>query len=226
MKSTSDLPEQTKKIFENFLQRDVKQVNALADFISKVTGIEEMMNKTENFNREVKTEFDNLIGGCVAKDKRSIHMSNELLEKRNDIIEGMIRQFLDEMYPNNFQYHYVVKESVPEKSYTGYTWMNCSVNNSFIGLKVYYQNYAKDDYYKIEKVIELGRSGFEYYSQNLNQETNFIVNNKQIMGFDEEGYYHCIFIKKEESNEGILVYQNENGKIYSGYLPDYTVIEH
>lgn len=144
MKSISDLPEQTKKIFENFLQRDVKQV----------------------------------------------------------------------------------KESVPEKSYTGYTWMNCSANNSFISLKVYYQNCAKDDYYKIEKVIELSRGDFEYYSQNLNQETDFIANNKQIMGFDEEGCFHCFFIKQEESKKGILICQNKDGKIYSGYLPDYTVIEH
>lgn len=73
----------------------------------------------------------------------------------------------------------------------------------------------------VEKTIELTGEQFRHFKTHLLEDYDFIIENRNEMGYTEDGVRHCILVLSENSNDGILVdAQGSNYARYSAYLPN------
>ena len=57
----------------------------------------------------------------------------------------------------------------------------------------------------IEKVITLSNEDYDFFTNNLLKDYNFIIENKGLMRFSGNGTCHCLLVTGEERQDGILV---------------------
>ena len=73
----------------------------------------------------------------------------------------------------------------------------------------------------IEKVIELNRSDYGFFIRNIQQNADFINENNDVQFVDSQMNIHCLFMKQEASEHGILICRDTaNGDFYSGFVPN------
>ena len=71
----------------------------------------------------------------------------------------------------------------------------------------------------IEKIIQLSKSQYIAFTQNLLKDYDFIENNRELMG-EKDGVWHCILVTGEGIDEGVLV-QSEGASYarYASFVP-------
>ena len=69
--------------------------------------------------------------------------------------------------------------------------------------------------YSVEKTIILDEEGYRHFADNLIADAQFITENIEKMFVDKNGIKHCLFIRKEGANGGILV--ESEGYSYARY---------
>lgn len=85
-------------------------------------------------------------------------------------------------------------------------------------LKDWTKKYKGGSMYRIEKIIELTDEEYNIFSNDLLEDAKIIIENKELM-FEKFGTWHCILIKPESRNEGILAQASGyDYPRYSAYL--------
>lgn len=73
----------------------------------------------------------------------------------------------------------------------------------------------------VEKTIELSDYEFQHFKTHLLEDYDFIMKNRDEMGYTEDGVRHCLLVLSENGDDGILVdAQGANYARYSAYLPN------
>ncbi len=73
----------------------------------------------------------------------------------------------------------------------------------------------------VSKVVEIPQDRFDYFQTHLLEDTGFIINNRDLMGYEDDGTRHCILVLPEGGNNGILVdAQGSSYARYSSFLPN------
>ena len=73
----------------------------------------------------------------------------------------------------------------------------------------------------IEGVIELPSDEFQYFKTHLLKDYEFLLNNRDKMGYTEDGVRHCLLVLPKDGDDGILVdAQGSSYARYSAYLPN------
>lgn len=73
----------------------------------------------------------------------------------------------------------------------------------------------------VEKTIELTGAEFEYFKTHLLEDTDFLIENREAMGYSKDGVRHCLLVMSTEGDDGILVdAQGSNYARYSAYFPN------
>lgn len=73
----------------------------------------------------------------------------------------------------------------------------------------------------VEAMVELSSADFRHFKTHLLEDYDFLIENRDKMGYTQDGVRHCILVLSEHSNDGILVdAQGSNYARYSAYLPD------
>lgn len=74
---------------------------------------------------------------------------------------------------------------------------------------------------EVSKVIELPHREFDYFLSHLLEDYDFLVENRDVMGFGQDGTRHCLLVLCEEGNDGILVdAQGSSYARYTSFLPN------
>ena len=77
----------------------------------------------------------------------------------------------------------------------------------------------------VEMMVELSASQFQYFKTHLLDDYDFLKENRDKMGYTQDGVRHCILVLSESGNDGILVdAQGSNYARYAAYLPDAKVL--
>jgi hypothetical protein len=72
----------------------------------------------------------------------------------------------------------------------------------------------------IEEIVEISQGEYDHFAANLLDDYPFIQENIEAMYMDQDGVYHCIYVKAEGSSEGILV--ESEGYDYARYAAYHT----
>lgn len=73
----------------------------------------------------------------------------------------------------------------------------------------------------IEGVVEISADEFQYFKTHLMKDYDFLMNNREKMGYSEDGVRHCLLVLPQDGDDGILVdTQGANYARYSSYLPN------
>lgn len=73
----------------------------------------------------------------------------------------------------------------------------------------------------IEGVIDLPSDEFQYFKTHLLKDYEFLLNNRDKMGYTEDGVRHCLLVLPKDGDDGILVdAQGSSYARYSAYLPN------
>ena len=79
--------------------------------------------------------------------------------------------------------------------------------------------------FRVTKVEELTQQQFHYFSQHLLEDTLFLIRDRDLMGWDQDGV-RCVLVTSQEQKDGILV--NTEGYDYARYaahLPDKSLLD-
>ena len=132
-----------------------------------------------------------------------------------DILCGCI-----ELYPAKPEHTYVPIKIDHEKHY-GSAEMNSYIR-SFSQAEGWFQ--AAGDIrcgVTIEKTVTLNDEDFAFFGRNIGQDTPFTSGGGAEQFVDHNGECHCILVKPEGSDHGILLCRDEkSGEFYSGYFPN------
>ena len=84
------------------------------------------------------------------------------------------------------------------------------------------ENEIEADEFEIEKVIVLPKKYYEFFTENLMDVYDFIIDNCELM-CKEKGVRHCILVTGEGVDEGVLV-ESEGAHYarYSAFVPNIT----
>lgn len=73
----------------------------------------------------------------------------------------------------------------------------------------------------VSKVVEIPQDRFDYFQTHLLEDTDFIIQNRDLMGYEADGTRHCILVLPEDGNDGVLVdAQGSSYARYSSFLPN------
>ena len=73
----------------------------------------------------------------------------------------------------------------------------------------------------IEGVVEISADEFQYFKTHLMKDYDFLMINREKMGYSEDGVRHCLLVLPQDGDDGILVdTQGANYARYSSYLPN------
>ena len=74
---------------------------------------------------------------------------------------------------------------------------------------------------EVSKVIELPQRDFDHFLSHLLDEYDFLVENRDVMGFGQDGTRHCLLVLCEGGKDGVLVdAQGSSYARYSSFLPN------
>ena len=74
---------------------------------------------------------------------------------------------------------------------------------------------------EVSKVIELPQQEFDHFLSHLLDEYDFLVENRDVMGFGQDGTRHCLLVLCEGGKDGVLVdAQGSSYARYSSFLPN------
>ena len=123
-----------------------------------------------------------------------------------------------ELYPAKPEHTYVPIKTEHEKHY-GSAEMNSYIR-SFSQAEGWFQ--AAGDIrcgVTIEKTVTLNDEDFAFFGRNIGQDTPFTSDGGAEQFIDHNGECHCILVKPEGSDHGILLCRDEkSGELYSGYF--------
>lgn len=92
--------------------------------------------------------------------------------------------------------------------------------NDINDLKPTVEKPGEGNQFLIEEIVELTNAEYDSFSSNLLDDYPFIEQNIHAMYIDNLGIYHCIYVKAEDSKEGILV--ESEGYSYARYAAYHT----
>lgn len=77
----------------------------------------------------------------------------------------------------------------------------------------------------IEKTIYLSQTNFLMFMSNYNRPQQFIRDNLDTMNIDDDSVYHCLLVRNELTNEGIVVFSDEAFAKKTAYIEDVSVFD-
>ena len=79
--------------------------------------------------------------------------------------------------------------------------------------------YPQDEFI-IEKVVRLSKEEFEDLLKEPLKDRNYVIENKELMYEDKDGFMHCIYVVADDYDYGILI-ESEGSDYprYTAYLP-------
>ena len=73
----------------------------------------------------------------------------------------------------------------------------------------------------VATMVELSDAQFQYFKTHLLDDYDFLIENRDKMGYSKDGVRHCVLVLSESGKDGILVdAQGSNYARYAAYLPD------
>lgn len=78
-----------------------------------------------------------------------------------------------------------------------------------------YEELIPQEDFKVENVVMLTEAEFQAFIHHPLNDYDFIIENNHLIGFDKAGVRHCILVKGETSDFGILV--DSEGSSYARY---------
>ena len=79
--------------------------------------------------------------------------------------------------------------------------------------------YPQDEFI-IEKVVRLSKEEFENLLKEPLKDRDYVIENKELMYEDKDGFMHCIYVVADDYDYGILI-ESEGSDYprYTAYLP-------
>ena len=123
------------------------------------------------------------------------------------------------LYPSRPDYEYG-NIRIIDKKYECEAAMNQYYDNLDDAVEFYDFEYDRKANVIIEKIIELNEKDFKFFGDNIQQETRFLDENSNSQYIDSQRRPHCLFIRQEGNDYGILIYRDTaHDDFYSGYIP-------
>ena len=196
-----------------------EEIDIFRSFIERVLFLKEkIMSRFDPKESCISVKLD--IFGL--DDRRQVELLRELFladERIWDADIDILRGHM-ELYPAKPEHTYVPIKIDHEKHY-GSAEMNSYIR-SFSQAEGWFQ--AAGDIrcgVTIEKTVTLNDEDFAFFGRNIGQDTPFTSGGGAEQFVDHNGECHCILVKPEGSDHGILLCRDEkSGEFYSGYFPN------
>lgn len=201
----------------------LKELNEkVEDVINSVNEI--LKSGDENINIDIK-QLSFMAGFDLSKNEAVCLTVEKMLEERANIISAKF-DFTNnkiEILQKELESEIILKPlKIMKIGFVGAVGKLNLIQNSesYNTLKQNYnQKQTRNDTCVVNKIIELSDKDFQIFSNNLN--SNNIVNEHPVQQSKSRlGEYHCLFIKPENADEGVVIYKDrKSGICYSAYSP-------
>ena len=158
----------------------------------------------------------------ISFNEDEVKLVRELLMTDERIREVSFDFELEEikLYPARPEHAYD-SVNVAEKKLYGETALNRYFNDIDDAVGCYSSESKAKNGVVIEKVIELNKRDYGFFIRNIQQEAGFINDNSDVQFVDSQMNIHCLFVKQEASEQGLLICKDsETNDFYSGFVPN------
>lgn len=200
---------------ENFREEEIQVLQA---YLEPVFAVREKILSSFS-NEKASSRFS---VGEVSDEMMYLNLLGELLQTDERIAECRMDFDACDMilYHKQPEHSYYSVETTEQK-YEGVTAMNLFYRELGDAMFYYNENDPNKGCVVIEKIISLSDEDFGFFGENIRQEASFITDNEELQYLDQQMTLHCLFIRKEDGEAGVLIsHDKKSGEVYSGYLPN------
>lgn len=207
---------------EKNMSQSLKELNDkiedIVDYIGKI-----LENSDETVNIDIE-QLSFMFGFDLSRNKTISSTIEEMLNEKSNIVSAEFDYIENELYikQKELEPEVILKPvKIITTRFDGIFGKIDLIQNveKFDDLKKDYeqtQNY--NDNCTVKKIIELTDEDFELFTNNLN--SNNIIKEHPASQFKSIMGYHCLFVKPESRDEGVIICnERESGICYSAYTP-------